>query len=244
MDAGYRTPKPLIKVVGQPMVVRAAECLPPADKWIFVCLQDHIRRAAIDEVLKDRFPGSDIVPVNSTTEGQVCTCLLARHLLEEDDMLTIGACDNAMTYSQKAWEEMWHVGGTDCVVWTFRNSPAVLHDPTMYGWVDVGEQDLVQRVSCKVPISSSPMSDHAVIGAFTFSKASDFLNCADRLISQQRRIRNEFYVDELMNVSIESGMTCRPFEVDRYVCWGTPQDLETFEYWRGFFSESELGERC
>ncbi|MEW9501057.1 hypothetical protein [Jeotgalibacillus marinus] len=25
------------------------------------------------------------------------------------------------------------------------------------------------------------------------------------------------------------------FEVDHYICWGTPNDLKTFEYWQSFF---------
>ena len=41
VDAGYNVPKPLIEIDGLPMVVQAAKTLPPADKWIFICREEH-----------------------------------------------------------------------------------------------------------------------------------------------------------------------------------------------------------
>ena len=48
------------------------------------------------------------------------------------------------------------------------------------------------------------------------------------MIRAKRRIRNEFYVDELMNVAIESGARVGVHEVDRYVGFGTPADVEAW----------------
>lgn len=33
-----------------------------------------------------------------------------------------------------------------------------------------------------------------------------------------------------MNVMIEHGKTVYAFEVNRYICWGTPQDLLVYNY--------------
>ena len=60
------------------------------------------------------------------------------------------------------------------------------------------------------------------------------------MIRQNRRISNEFYVDELMNVMLEHRKTVCAFEVNRYICWGTPQDLLVYNYWRDYFSH-EMG---
>ncbi|HIB92841.1 MAG TPA: lipopolysaccharide biosynthesis protein, partial [Candidatus Lambdaproteobacteria bacterium] len=37
VDGGYDTPKPLIEVDELPMIVQAANSLPVADYWIFIC---------------------------------------------------------------------------------------------------------------------------------------------------------------------------------------------------------------
>jgi dTDP-glucose pyrophosphorylase len=223
LDVGYQTPKPLINVGDLPMVVRAANCLPPADHWIFICREEHIQQNRIDEVLKEHFSDLEIISVGHLTEGQASTCLLAREHLLYDDQLTIGACDNAMEYDLECFKQQ--ISRTDALIWTFRNNPVVLQNPQMYGWVEVDDSGMARRISCKEPISDDPLHDHAVIGAFSFRRAETFLRCVETMIGNNRRINNEFYMDVALDECIQLGFVVRPMEVSRYVCWGTPQDL-------------------
>ena len=108
VDAGYKTPKPLIEVDGIPIAVQAAKSLPTADHWIFICREEHILKHGIDKVLKHHFPSSDIISVRYLTNGQASTCLLAKDLLRPEDQLTIGACDNAMEYDSDLFEKRLH----------------------------------------------------------------------------------------------------------------------------------------
>lgn len=96
----------------------------------------------------------------------------------------------------------------------------------MYGWVDVGTDGVVRRVSVKVPISETPLEDHAVVGTFSFRRAGDFLRAAHRLVNADRRVRGEFYVDDVMNDAISLGTRTGVLEVGAYVGWGTPVDYE------------------
>jgi len=226
IDAGYKTPKPLIDIDGLPMVVRAAKNLPSADLWIFICRENHIKGAKIDKVLTKHFPGAIILSVDKLTEGQASTCLLAREHLRPDDHLTIGACDNGMKYNSKKYEQM--MKKRDALVWTFRNNPAVLQNPKMYGWVSVDESSRATGVSCKAPISDNPLHDHAVVGTFSFKKAGYFLECTDEMINKKRRINNEFYLDVVLDECVLNGYNVSPFEIDNYICWGTPKDLEEY----------------
>ena len=225
--AGYARPKPLIPVAGVPMVVRAARALPAADEWIFVCRGEHVRDSAIDVELRKHFSPITVIAVDEPTQGQASTCLLAAGELRADDRLTIGACDNAMTYDVGRLDECWR-RGADAVVWTFRGDPSVLRNPSMYGWVDVAGDGRVRRVSCKVPLSDTPLRDHAVVGAFSFRAAGDFLRSAERTIALDRRINGEFYLDVVLDQAAHDGLDVRVLEVDRYICWGTPADLEAY----------------
>ena len=217
------------------MIVRAAGCLPPAEKWIFICRDELIARTSISEILERRFPHTTVLTCKSLTDGQVCTCLLAEKLLRPSDILTIGACDNAMLYNHASQEDLIADPAVDAIVWTFRHNPAVLQDPQMYGWVEVDSQNRAIRVSCKRPISSTPQEDHAIIGAFSFSRAADFLLYANQLVSTNRRTNGEFYLDDTINIAIEAGLRIRVMEVDQYICWGTPRDVETYNYWQAVF---------
>jgi hypothetical protein len=61
------------------------------------------------------------------------------------------------------------------------------------------------------------------------------VDAAEEMISSNKRINNEFYVDECINNLIKSGLKVKVFEVDKYICWGTPNDLKIYEYWQSFF---------
>lgn len=241
VDAGFTVPKPLINVGGQPMIVHAARSLPACDEWIFVCRAEHLRDSDIGSQLEEMFRPATVISVDHLTEGQACTCLLARDSLRPDDVLTIGACDNAMTWPAALYQRNFLAGDTDFAVWTFRHNPAVLQNPKMYGWVKTESDGSIAGVSVKVPISDQPMEDHAVIGAFTFRRAADFIAACDDMIRANARVKNEFYVDQSINFALARGLRGMPLEVDRYICWGTPQDLAIYDYWRGYFQQAGLG---
>ena len=146
--------------------------------------------------------------------------LASDHLLA-DDQLTIGACDNSMNYSKEKF--MHSMNENDALIWTFRNNDAILEDPKMYGWVEVDQFGMAKSVSCKVPISENPLNDHALVGAFSFKRADHFMNFAKKVISIDRRVNNEFYLDTVLDEYICSGYEVVPFEVNEYTCWGTPK---------------------
>ena len=226
IDGGYSTPKPLIDINGYPMIVRAANSLPEADKWIFICKQSHLNDYKIDVSILKYFPGATIIPVNELTEGQAVTCLLAKDYLLPSDILTIGACDNGMIYNESKLEPK--IVNNDAIIWTFKNNPLVVKNPKMYGWVSIEESSTVNGVSCKSPLSGDPINDHAVVGTFTFKRAEYFLNSVEEVISKNRRVNGEFYLDVVLDECVHQGYNVSIFQVDDYICWGTPDELEKY----------------
>lgn len=234
-DEGYTTPKPLLDILGKPMVVSAAEALPESDSYTFIVRDFQISDYGIDKHLRKYFGNSELIVLDHLTEGQAVTCLSAKDLINNDAPLVIGASDNGMIYDRKVFETL--SDEADAVVFTFRNNPAVNEKPQAYGWVKVNSDNLVEGVSVKVPISDTPMNDHAVVGTFWFAKGKYFVEAAERMITQNRRVNNEFYVDECINDLVQLGYKVKVFEIDHYVCWGTPKDYETFRYWDEWFSK-------
>lgn len=234
---GYKLPKPLIEVSGKPMIIQAGLSLPKSDRWIFICRDDHVKYYNIDVVLVDNFRSSKIVTIDHLTEGQASTCLLAEPYLHEDEPLLIGACDNGMIWDEQRYNSLTAHAAVDALIWTFRNNITVKRNPHMYGWVAVDEDNNASKVSCKVPISKNPVYDHAIVGTFYFRKARYFIDGAKEMIKRDRRIKNEFYVDAVINVLIEGGLRVKVFEVDKYICWGTPNDLRAYQYWERYFKK-------
>ena len=227
VNAGYQTPKPMIEVDDLPMIISSAKCLPDADFWIFICRDEHITNFKIDKLLKKHFPSSLIISINYLTNGQAITCLIAREYLNPDDFLTIGACDNKIDFDINKYQKK--IKNVDALVWTFRNNEAVVNNPEMYGWADLNNDGKIAKISCKVPISDTPINDHALIGAFSFKRAEYFMKYSDKIVKKNMKVNNEFYLDTVLDECVHAGLDVEPFEVDKYTCWGTPEDVMNYK---------------
>ena len=236
---GYKTPKPLVDISGKPMVVQAINDLPKANKHIFLCRKDHIEQYQIDKTLRDNYSNTKIVKVDKLTEGQACTCLLAEGSVDMENPLLIGACDNGMLWNMNKFIDLVSNPKVGALIITFRHSFMVQRNPKAYGWVKIDKNENVVKVSCKIPISNNPLNDHAIVGSFYFKKAKYFFEGAKQMIKKNIRINNEFYVDTVMNELIENGLKVKVFEIDKYICWGAPDDLRTYEYWQKYFDNAK-----
>jgi len=237
-DEGYSLTKPLISVSGLPMVAQATHDLPSAEHHVFVLRSDMAGYADVANQLSALYPKAIIRIIDHVTEGQACTTLIGLDALEDKvgkncSPITIGACDNGSLYDVETFGKLVQDPSVDVVVWGVRGYPNAIRNPKMFGWIDVIDGQ-VRSVSVKTPLDK-PVSDPIVIGTFTFRRADDFRRALNRLIARDGRINGEFYIDSLINDAIALGLECRLFEIDSYLCWGTPNDLRTFEYWQSCF---------
>ncbi len=233
-EKGYTTPKPLLPIVKLPMVVQATNALPDADKHIFILRDFHISEYKIGSRILEFYPGAEIIVLEELTEGQAVTCLMAKSFINNEEELVIGASDNGMIYSKEKFEAMKKEA--DAIVFTFKNNPTVVANPKAYGWVMADANNVITEAKVKFNMPD-PMNNHAIVGAFWFKQGKDFVSAAENMIAANRRINNEFYVDECINDLLAMGKKVMAFEVDHYICWGTPTDYETFNYWEDYFKQ-------
>lgn len=236
VDAGYAVSKPLINVSGEPMIVQAIKTFPAAKDWIFVCREEHINTDKIDSEIKKVVPNARFLPINYVTEGQACTCLLVKGLVNPEEPLFIGSCDCGMVWDQDKYEKLISEEDTDIVCFVFTRQNSLLIKPKAYGWVKVKEDGkTIDSVSVKVPISDNPYNDYAVTAFFYFKSAKLFFEIAESLIRDNVRINNEFYVDSCINQGIKLGYKAKAFVIDQFIGWGTPEELREYEFWEKYF---------
>ena len=233
VKAGYTIPKPLLTINTIPMVVKAALDLPKADEYIFIALQKHLTKFKLDVAIKAHLPQAKFIVLDKLTAGQASTCSLALDSVDAHEGSLIGACDNGMIFDQTQFEQLKQTA--DVIVFTFRHNVTVVAKPEQYGWVKLSPEGLVASVSVKKPISEQPQNDHAIVGAFWFRQSQIFDQAAKKMIAEDRRINHEFYVDECINDAIDLGYRVAVLEIDNYICWGTPNDYQTFNYWKTFY---------
>ena len=87
----------------------------------------------------------------------------------------------------------------------------------------------------KKTISASPHLDPLVIGTFWFRRATDFKLAANMLIDRNITVNGEHYVGTSINSLLDIGRRFVIFDVDQWVSFGDPFELEVREYWREYF---------
>ena len=232
---GYKDQKPVIPVSGLPMSVQAMNDLPKAEFQRYVLRGDKSVLDILTNTLKDHSINPSFVILNHPTDGQATTCVEGSTGLDLDAPVTIAACDNGMIYDNKTFDKLMLDDDVDIIVWGAKGYPGAERSPNMYGWIEVDDlTNTISKVSVKKPLSD-PCSDNIVVGAFTFKKLRYFFESVDRMKSRKALVNNEYYVDMAINDAVALGYRCKVFEIDSYICWGTPNDLKTFEYWQSCF---------
>jgi NDP-sugar pyrophosphorylase family protein len=229
----YLLPKPLIPVSGEAMAIQATCDLPAMKDHVFVLRQDLPGHDLIAEALRKRFDGCKIIDLEELTDGQARTCIAGAREVNPGQVLTIGACDNGAIYDQAAFDALLENPEVDVIVWVARGYPGAVRRPQQSGWVEEKDGKVIS-VTGKQALNDPP-HDPCLIGWFTFKRAGDFIAAAETLFARDGRVNGEFYVDTCINDAISMGLRCRIFEVEHYLCWGTPDDLRTFEYWQSCF---------
>ena len=148
----------------------------------------------------------------------------------------ISACDNGVVYNSEKYRELIEDDSNDVIVWSFRSNQASKRNPNAYAWLEVDENDLIKHVSCKKFIYGDPLKTHAIIGTMFFRKARYFIEGLRENYKDSITTNGEYYVDDVLNQNIKSGLKVKVFESENYICWGTPDDYQTYEYWKEHFT--------
>jgi hypothetical protein len=85
-------------------------------------------------------------------------------------------------------------------------------------------------------ISSTPQLDPMVTGTFWYKEAGLFIDSAQQLIKNDVRINNEHYVGTSINSIISMGYKVVEFQVDQWISFGDPKELELYYFWEEFFA--------
>jgi hypothetical protein len=68
------------------------------------------------------------------------------------------------------------------------------------------------------------------------------------MLAENDRINGEFYVDQVIKYILDMDLRAKVFEIERYFCWGTPEDYETYmktyNYYKEFVHNKNYLDMC
>lgn len=216
---GYTFPKPLIDVNGKPMIQAVVENLDFDADYIFLVRKEHILKyeglsTTLNRITNNR---STIVEVDGLTEGAACTALLAKEYINNEEDLLIANSDQIIVYRPENFGTIKNMTNVDGIVFSFR----AVHPK--WSFVKINSRGIATRVEEK-----NPISDIATCGIYWYRHGKDFVYSAERMISKNIRVNNEFYIAPVYNEMIMDSKIIVPFFVQEMHGIGTPEDLNSF----------------
>jgi len=217
-EVGYDKPKPLIEFFGKPMVEHVLENLGLHNEFILCVQRAHYdANPALFARLRAQTADLKLVFVEQLTQGAAETCLLAREHIKLDEPLFIANCDQMMVWDQDHFEEWFAAERLDGCMFTF------FKDTTAYSYVAVDDNSLAVRTAEKQVIST-----HATTGIYVWARGSDFIWAAEKMIADNVRVNNEFYVCPVYNWNIARGDRIGIYPPQEHWPIGTPEDLDIY----------------
>ncbi len=220
-QAGYLDPKPLIEVLGQPMIKLVIDNLTPRrpHRFVFICQSDHLQRYQLADKLETWAPGCAVVAIEGVTEGAACTVLAARDFIG-DGPLMIANSDQYVEISIDDYLSA-QTHDVDGLIMT------MTADDPKWSYAAMSSEETVTRV-----VEKEVISDQATVGIYNFSRGCDFVRGAEQMIAANKRVNGEFYVAPVYNELIDAGARVIVHNIgpvgQLMHGLGTPADLDAY----------------
>jgi NDP-sugar pyrophosphorylase family protein len=214
---GYHLPKPLIPAFGEPMYRHAVRSLPLhlAERLIFLIRadreSDRLRRDIEDTFAAFR---PIIVAIDHLTRGQAETVLYARHQLAFHRPVLIHNADSAFEMSSFAD----FPPAADGALLLFRGSGK------KWSYAAMDDHGRISEVREKDEISP-----FASTGTYYFRSPVQLMDLIQQALQRDETVNGEFYIGPLYNTMAAQGQQITGLIVDRFISFGTPEDLTSSE---------------
>ena len=238
--AGYRKPKPLLRVDGKTMIEHVVSMYPGKHEFIFVCNENFVKSELI-RTLKKNLPSSRIIPIPSHKLGPVHSLSLVWDRLPENEPVLVSYCDFNAHWDFADFEKKVRsreiAGAVPCYTGFH---PHLLHKKK-YAGVLADRKGVMKKIQEKHCFTRNPEDSFHSAGNYYFSKAGEMKRYAENLIKSGERVNGEFYVSMLYYHYLADGKRILVYPLTHFLQWGTPEDLEEYAAWSMLFSGKNKG---
>jgi dTDP-glucose pyrophosphorylase len=216
-NVGEMTPKPLIPVLGKPMLYWALKSIDGIEysQLVFIALKEHEVNFGLKTLLHELYGNNvTLILIDEVTEGQLCTVLAAEEHLNSSEDILITSSD---TFVKSKIGEHISRKADDCAgLISVANLPG-----DRWSFAKVDDTGRVVEVAEKRRISN-----YASTGLYYFANGYDFLTEAKRIIENKEKTQGEYYVIPVYQKFIERGLKVEISLADEVYDMGTPASLK------------------
>ncbi len=242
--AGYNQPKPLIPVSGIPMIERLLDVFPKHWPTTFILAENH-RNTELPHFLSNlRTKGKQIF-IGVHKEGPGFALQQALSHLDLDAPVLVSYCDYSMIWDAEKFEQLVMSSQCDAALLSYRGFHAHYLSPTTYAYSKL-EGDRVVDVKEKGSFTDNRENEYASAGAYYFKTGKILKDALEYQKKHNHILKGEMYTSLTVKALLEMNPKAevRVFEIPYFFQWGTPEDLQIFEYWEKTYLQNKKINNC
>lgn len=231
---GYASIKPLIPVGGRTMVEIACDAFPANEEFIFICNRDHLKMTGLERVLRRIRPDCRIFAVEPHSLGPVHSVLQVQKHIPDEEEVILNYCDFTMEWDYGAFLRSMRETKADAGLAVFRGFQPAQFTGTRYAYVRQEGMRLLE-IREKESYTDNRLAEYASTGTHYFRSGALMKKYLQQAVDRDMSTRNEFYASLPFNAIVQDGLRVQLFEVQKFICLGTPNDVKEYEFWHDYF---------
>lgn len=234
--AGYALPKPLIPVDGKPIIAHVIDMFPDTEDFIFICNEEHLTNPDYEmaRTLRRYCPTGKIVGIGAHKLGPTNAVLQAAEHIDPDRPVIINYCDFTCYWDYAEFLSFLEETRCDGAIPAYRGFHPHSIGSTFYAYVK--ETGLwMDDIQEKQPWTDTPMNEYASSGTYYFRTAELCLSALRAQMALGYSVGGEYYVSLAYKVLQSAGARTAVYELQHFMQWGTPADLEEYLGWSACF---------
>ena len=226
--AGYDTYKPFVPIFGKPMIQYVLDAFPARVTRRVVADRSLLTEEQVDYLRGQ--PGVVVHFVPSHELGPAYSIYQARHELPLDEAFFVAYCDIHWTWDYAQVERSLDADG---VIYTRRrfHPHLVGNNYSAFCRPSPDDHNRLLAIREKGSFTTEWMSEPLSVGCFYVRDGNAMMRAISAMIAEDREVSDEFFPSLIFNDLVEAGLTIRLHDVDFFVHWGVPAQLEDLLAW-------------
>lgn len=220
-NCGYKTPKPLIQILGKPMIFHVLDNLNiTKDDNIYIIFNTTLESYNFSEIILKKYPDINICLINKQTAGAAET--IYEGLKNIQDNLKnrpniILDCDTI--YKANILDLYRNYNNNSVFYFETQNEQPI------YSYIMLDNQNKIVDIKEK-----NKITNNANTGAYCFEKISDLLNYCNYIITNKIFFKNEPYTSCVISEMIKNDFIFQGIQISKcdMISLGTPEQVTDF----------------
>jgi capsule biosynthesis phosphatase len=216
-DEGYEMPKPLISVLGKPMIYQVINSLRLEEEDIIhIVYHNHLKEFNFETLIKFYFPKINIkfVSLDYLTKGAAETVLRGLETFTKDELSDIVLLLDCDTFYNDNIVDKYKDQSNKNTIFYFNSTDS---NP-IFSYIDL-EENKITKIAEKIKIS-----DKANTGAYGFESGEELKQYCNKVLGLDK----EVYISCVYEEMLKDSKTIVGSEINSFNCVGTPLQLKTY----------------